>query len=523
MKLYIMQNFIFQNPVKILFGKGMTSKISGLIPAKAKILLLYGGGSVKKNGSYDQTVAAIGKRKFVEFSGIEPNPEYATCMKAVKLIKDKKIDFIIALGGGSGIDACKFISAAALYKGKDPWDILEKDLPVKEALPFGTVLTLPATGSEMNMNAVVSRREICKKLSFASEKVFPQFSVLDPTFTFTLPARQTRNGVIDAFVHVMEQYLTRPANAEIQDRFSESIAQTLVKEGPIALKKPEDYDCRANIMFAATMALNHLICCGVPQDWSSHLIGHEITALYGLDHAETLAIVMPKVLEYKKAQKLDKLVQLGARVVNRDNAAVHVSGHCNEGELLYMYNIVKPKNAMPIHGENRHLVANGLIAVKTGIEPENVVLAEDGDVVDLYHGKAAIVGSVPCGYIYVDGDSVGELTDDELEKRRILGSEGFVSCFAVVDTDAKDVISGPKVYLNAVAEDEKSFEKVRHQIIEQLQDAMMGGTKDVHKLQQIMRRTLGSWVARELHRKPMIVPVVADVAADMESMETYSD
>ncbi|PLS27378.1 ribonuclease [Bifidobacterium anseris] len=219
---------------------------------------------------------------------------------------------------------------------------------------------------------------------------------------------------------------------------------------------------------------------------------------------------------------INKLVQLGARVVNRDNAAVHVSGHCNEGELLYMYNIVKPKNAMPIHGENRHIVANGLIAVKTGIDPNNVVLAEDGDVVDLYHGKAAIVGSVPCGYIYVDGDSVGELTDEELEKRRILGSEGFVSCFAVVDTDAAEVVSGPKVYLNAVAEDEKEFEKVRHQIIEQLRDAMMTGTKDVHKLQQIMRRTLGSWVARELHRKPMIVPVVADIAADMDSMEGYA-
>ncbi|KFI56396.1 ribonuclease J [Bifidobacterium choerinum] len=216
---------------------------------------------------------------------------------------------------------------------------------------------------------------------------------------------------------------------------------------------------------------------------------------------------------------INKLVQLGARVVNRDNAAVHVSGHCNEGELLYMYNIVKPKNAMPIHGENRHIVANGLIAVKTGIDPNNVVLAEDGDVVDLYHGKAAIVGSVPCGYIYVDGNSVGELTDEELEKRRILGSEGFVSCFAVVDTDAAEVVSGPKVYLNAVAEDEKEFEKVRHQIVEQLRDAMMTGTKDVHKLQQIMRRTLGGWVARELHRKPMIVPVVADIAADMESME----
>lgn len=220
---------------------------------------------------------------------------------------------------------------------------------------------------------------------------------------------------------------------------------------------------------------------------------------------------------------INKLVQLGARVVNRDNAAVHVSGHCNEGELLYMYNIVKPKNAMPIHGENRHLVANGLIAVKTGIEPENVVLAEDGDVVDLYHGKAAIVGSVPCGYIYVDGDSVGELTDEELEKRRILGTEGFVSCFAVVDTDAAEVISGPKVYLNAVAEDESEFEKVRHQIVEQLRDAMMTGTKDTHKLQQIMRRTLGGWVSRELKRKPMIVPVVADVAADMSKMESYND
>lgn len=309
-----MENFIFQNPVKILFGKGMAAKASALIPAKAKILLVYGGGSVKKNGSYDQTVAAIGKRKFVEFGGIEPNPEYATCMKAVKLARDKKLDFIIALGGGSVIDACKFIAAAAVYKGKDPWDILEKGLPVKDALPFGTVLTLPATGSEMNMNSVVSRREIGKKLAFASEKVYPQFSVLDPTFTYTLPRRQTRNGVIDAFVHVMEQYLTRPANAEIQDRFAESIAQTLVKEGPVALKKPEDYDCRANIMLAATMALNHLIAVGVPQDWSSHLIGHELTALYGLDHAETLAIALPKVMEYKKAQKLDKIVQLGKRV-----------------------------------------------------------------------------------------------------------------------------------------------------------------------------------------------------------------
>ena len=212
---------------------------------------------------------------------------------------------------------------------------------------------------------------------------------------------------------------------------------------------------------------------------------------------------------------INKLVQLGARVVNRDNAAVHVSGHCNEGELLYMYNIVKPKCAMPIHGENRHLVANGMIAVKTGVDPQNVVLAEDGDVVDLYHGQAAVVGSVPCGYVYVDGDSVGEITDEELEKRRILGTEGFVSSFVVVDTETADVITGPKIYLNAVAEDESEFDKVRHQIVEQLQDAMMQGTKDTHRLQQIMRRTLGGWIARQLHRKPMIVPVVADIAQDI--------
>ena len=216
--------------------------------------------------------------------------------------------------------------------------------------------------------------------------------------------------------------------------------------------------------------------------------------------------------EHEVYKVINKLVQMGARVINKDNAAIHVSGHCNEGELLYLYNIVKPKCAMPIHGEHRHLVANGSIAVKTGVDPKNVVLAEDGDVVDLYHGNAAVVGSVPCGYVYVDGDSVGELTDEELEKRRILGTEGFVSSFIVVNTDSADVVAGPKIYLNAVAEDESDFEKIRSQIVFQLQDAMMHGEKDTYKLQQIMRRTLGSWIARALRRKPMIVPVVANIS-----------
>lgn len=218
--------------------------------------------------------------------------------------------------------------------------------------------------------------------------------------------------------------------------------------------------------------------------------------------------------EHEVYKVINKLVQMGARVINKDNAAIHVSGHCNEGELLYLYNIVKPKCAMPIHGEHRHLVANGLIAVKTGVDPQNVVLAEDGDVVDLYHGNAAVVGSVPCGYVYVDGDSVGELTDEELEKRRILGTEGFVSSFVVVDTSRSDVVSGPKIFVNAMAEDESDFEKIRHQIVQQLEDAMIHGERDTYKLQQIMRRVLGGWIARALRRKPMIVPVVADVASE---------
>ncbi|MBO7665706.1 MAG: ribonuclease J [Aeriscardovia sp.] len=209
---------------------------------------------------------------------------------------------------------------------------------------------------------------------------------------------------------------------------------------------------------------------------------------------------------------INKLTALGARVINRDNASVHVSGHADEGELLYMYNIVKPKNAMPIHGESRHQLANGLIAIKTGVDPQNVVLARDGDVVDLYKGKAAIVGSVPCGYVYVDGDSVGELTDEELEKRKILGTEGFVSSFVVVDTDSRSVVKGPRIFLNAVAEDEGQFRKIGSRIIQVLEDAMMDGEKDTVKLQQLMRRTLGAWISRTLHRKPMIVPVVTDIA-----------
>jgi ribonuclease J len=214
---------------------------------------------------------------------------------------------------------------------------------------------------------------------------------------------------------------------------------------------------------------------------------------------------------------INQLTALGARVVNRDNAAVHVSGHADEGELLYLYNIVQPKNAMPIHGESRHQLANGQIAIKTGVDPRNVVLARDGDVVDLYQHVAGIVGSVPCHYVYVDGDTIGELTEQELEQRKILGTEGFVSSFVVVDTDRRRIVKGPRVFLNAVAEDEKLFEPVRSSISDALVQAMDDGVKSVDALQQVVRRTLDDWVAREIHRRPMIVPVVTDLATIPEN------
>jgi len=288
-----MQSFEFYNPVRILFGKEQLSKISVLIPAGKKILLLYGGGSIKRNGVYSGIYKALKSFKVVEFGGIEPNPTYETSMKAVEVIKEQKIDFLLAAGGGSVIDATKFIAAAALWKDGDPWKILSEKKPVAEALPLGAVLTLPATGTEMNKNSVMSRKSTNEKLAFASDWSYPQFSILLPDAAGTLPPEQVANGVVDAFIHVIEQYLTYPVNAPLQDRFAESILQTLIEEGPKAFSDPSDYDAMSNLMWSATMALNGLIQCGVPGDWSVHNIGHEITAFHGIDHGRTLAIVLP--------------------------------------------------------------------------------------------------------------------------------------------------------------------------------------------------------------------------------------
>ena len=312
-----MKDFQFYNPTRIVFGAGSIAKIKKLIPRKARVLMLYGGGSIKKNGVYMQVADALRKHELFEFGGIEPNPDYATLMKAVKLVKKNKIDFLLAVGGGSVIDGTKFIAAASLYQGEDPWDIVSQGAEVKKAVPFGVVLTLPATGSEMNHNAVISNRERREKESFGSEKVYPKFSILDPKVTYSLPKNQIRNGLVDAYVHILEQYLTYPVGADVQDRQAEGLLLAIHDIAQRALQTdPPDYDARANYMWVCSNALNHLIGSGVPQDWSTHGIGHTLTALYGLAHAESLAVVLPWLLWYKREQKQEKLLQFGYRVLD---------------------------------------------------------------------------------------------------------------------------------------------------------------------------------------------------------------
>ncbi len=313
-----MNNFDLHTPTRILFGKGAIADLREQIPADARVLITYGGGSVKKNGVLDQVYDALKGLEVHEFSGIEPNPAYETLMKAVEQVRQQNIDFLLAVGGGSVLDGTKFIAAAARYpEGVDPWQILENyGSEIHSAIALGSVLTLPATGSESNQGAVISRRATGDKRAFKSPHVQPRFAVLDPVYTYTLPPRQVANGVVDAFVHTIEQYLTWPVNAKIQDRFAEGILQTLIEEGPRALAEPENYDVRANLMWGATMALNGLIGAGVPQDWATHMLGHELTAMHGLDHAQTLAIVLPSLLNEKRDSKHDKLLQYAQRVWN---------------------------------------------------------------------------------------------------------------------------------------------------------------------------------------------------------------
>ncbi|NLJ13574.1 MAG: iron-containing alcohol dehydrogenase [Gammaproteobacteria bacterium] len=317
-----MLNFDFYNPTHISFGKGCIAKLDGFVPAEAQVMVLYGGQSAQRTGTLDEVQAALGERKVYLFGGVEANPTYEKLMEAVQIAREQNIDFLLAVGGGSVIDGAKFVAAAVPYPD-DPWNILlNGGRDIKQALPIGTVLTLAATGSEMNNGSVITRKSLQAKLPFHNDLVFPKFSMLDPSKSFTLPERQVANGVVDAFVHVMEQYLTYPVNAPVQDRFSEGLLQTLIEQGPLALSQPDDYEVRANLMWVATLALNGLIGSGVPQDWSTHLIGHEFTALYGLDHAQTLAIILPSMLQERRVAKREKLLQYAERVWNlRDGDA----------------------------------------------------------------------------------------------------------------------------------------------------------------------------------------------------------
>ncbi len=308
-----MFNFTHHNPTKLIFGKGTIPKLAGEIPSDACILLTYGQGSIKQNGVYDQVMQALAGRTVLEYGGIEPNPQYDTLMPAVELARREKVDFLLAVGGGSVVDGTKFIAASIPFEG-DPWDIVAKRAPLQSAVPIGVVLTLPGTGSEMNMWSVISRDSARAKLPFGSPLVYPRFSILDPETTYSLPWRQTANGIVDTFTHVMEQYATYPADAPLQDRMAEAILLTLIEEAPKVLENPHHYAARANLMWCATVALNETIGVGVPQDWSTHAIGHELTALYGIDHARTLAIVLPAVLDFKREPKRAKLLQYAERV-----------------------------------------------------------------------------------------------------------------------------------------------------------------------------------------------------------------
>jgi NADP-dependent alcohol dehydrogenase len=309
-----MLNFDFYNPTHIVFGKDRLNELDELVPKDARVLITYGGGSVKKFGTFEKVSQALGNRPIFEFGNIEPNPKFNTLMKAVDIVKKENIDFLLAVGGGSVMDGTKFINLASNYEG-DAKDLLThgvNPVPVKKAFPIGTVVTLPATGSEMNSGGVISHDG--GKFPVFSPLSFPKFSILDPELTYTLPSKQVANGIVDTFIHTVEQYVTYSVDARFQDRTSEGILQTLVEIGEATIDNPEDYNARANLVWCATMALNGLIGAGVPQDWETHMIGHELTAMFGLDHGLTLAILQPAVWKVRREQKKAKLIQYAQRV-----------------------------------------------------------------------------------------------------------------------------------------------------------------------------------------------------------------
>lgn len=378
-----MLHFNFYNPTKIIFGKDEIPNLGREIPANSKVLMLYGGGSIKQNGVYEQVIRGLKGFDYYEFEGIPANPEYAVLIKALKIIRDKKIDFLLAVGGGSVIDGTKFLASAALYDTDDPWNILDKGIRTEKAMPFGTVLTLPATGSEMNSGAVISRAEIQEKRTMGGPGLFPKFSVLDPQVVKSIPKRQIQNGLIDSYTHVLEQYLTYPVGALLQDRFAESILNTIVEIAPKVLDDPSDYVVASNYMWCCTMALNGLIQKGVPTDWSTHYIAHELTALYGIDHARTLAIIAPQLYRYTFENKKEKLAQYGERVWNLKTEKIEITAEKAIEKTEHFFNSLGVATKLSSYVQNLHNTAEKIaetfnkrgwlgLGERKNIKPEDV-------------------------------------------------------------------------------------------------------------------------------------------------------
>ena len=373
-----MQNFEFYGPTRVVFGKDTIKELSRLIPRDRKILMTYGGGSIKKNGVYDQVKQALAGYDLLEFGGIEPNPKYETLSKAIDIVKREGVNFLLAVGGGSVLDGTKFIALASKYNGDDAYDAIMKrgEMP-DSAVELADVITLPATGSEMNNGGVISRISTSEKLAFHHPCVFPKFSIIDPTVTFTLPERQTINGIVDTFVHTMEFNCTYDVNSPLQDIWAMGILRTLIAEAPKVLANPQDYDARANLFWCATCGLNYWISCGVPQDWSTHMIGHELTAFYGIDHGQSLAIVEPRLLRNQKVAKSQKLAKIAREVFGINEPVDLKAADMAIDKIEEFFNSIGMKTKLSDYGIDANEAAE---KIRERFKERNVAFGEKGAI-----------------------------------------------------------------------------------------------------------------------------------------------
>lgn len=362
----MIKNFIYQNPTKLIFGKDQIKKLAKEIQNFGKkVLLVYGGGSIKKNGLYEQIKNELRDFQIFELGGVEPNPRVSTARKAIEIIRDNNIDFILAVGGGSTIDCTKLISAGVFYEG-DTWDIVIGKYSPKKALPFGVVLTLAATGSEMNSGSVITNLDTGEKLGWGSPLVYPKFSILDPVYTFTVPRNQTVNGIVDMMAHLLEQYFNKERNP-LMDSFIEGAMKTIMKYGPLALENPEDYESRSVLMLSATIALNHSLDLGVTGDWGTHRIEHAVSAIYDIPHGEGLAIIMPNWIEFIISKDINRVKEFAINIMGIDRQNKNDNDIAKEGALKlqkFWKNIGAPIKLSEVGIEEKNLEQIADLAAK---------------------------------------------------------------------------------------------------------------------------------------------------------------